>query len=123
MPLTAALPVHLAVGLVHLQPAHRLAQQASPDVDAAIRHILKILYARLRPDSDPRSIPLGQTSSIRVTGPSLVSSTAMFAPNEPVATVAPRRRSSATNSSIRRAASSGGAAAMNDGRRPLRVSP
>ena len=64
-----------------------------------------------------------QTSSIRVTGPSLVSSTAMWAPKEPVATVAPRRRNSATSSSISRAASSGAAASMNDGRRPLRVSP
>ena len=65
----------------------------------------------------------GQTSSIRVTGPSLMSSTAMSAPKEPVATVAPRRRSSSTSTSIRRFASSGAAAAMNDGRRPLRVSP
>ena len=58
-----------------------------------------------------------------MTGPSLVNSTAMFAPKEPVATVAPRLRNSSTSTSIRRLASSGAAAAMNDGRRPLRVSP
>ena len=74
-----------------------------------------------RSESSPRF--LGQTSSISVTGPSLVSSTAMLAPKEPVATVAPKRRSSVTSSSISRAASSGAAAATNDGRRPLRVSP
>ncbi len=80
---------------------------------------------RHRHNGAERTASLGpaQTSSIKVTGPSLVNSTAIWAPKTPVATVAPRRRSSATSSSIRRAATSGAAAATNDGLRPLRVSP
>jgi hypothetical protein len=64
-----------------------------------------------------------QKSAIRVTGPSLTSSTSMCARKRPVATWQPRWRSAATSASTSGAASSGGAARSNEGRRPRASEP
>ena len=111
---------------VELRTGHTLATRAGPWPMVALS--LAALASRLgrlttAPPPHPAAIPVDQISTIRVTGPSLVSSTAIMAPNEPVATVAPRVRSSATRSSIRAAAWSGAAAPKNEGRRPRLMSP
>ena len=61
------------------------------------------------------------SSSITVTGPSLTSSTAMSAPNTPVATSAPSSRSASVNTVTSGSATAPGAAAFHVGRRPLAV--
>ena len=63
-----------------------------------------------------------QTSRRIVTGPSLTSSTSMWAPNRPVCTSTPRARRAATTCSTTGSATGPGAAAFHEGRRPLRVS-
>jgi len=62
-------------------------------------------------------------STIKVTGPSLTSSTSIIAPKIPSCTRIPRRRTAATKSLYRATATSGAAEPVNDGRFPLRQSP
>src|SRR4051812_20322192 len=70
----------------------------------------------------PASCVRAQVSRIRVTGPSLTSSTAMSAPKRPVATSRPACLSASAKASTRGSATGPGAAPLHDGRRPLRVS-
>jgi len=63
------------------------------------------------------------TSTNTVTGPSLTSSTAMWAPNRPVATDSPWSSNLAATMSSSGWAWAPGAAADHDGRRPRLVSP
>src|ERR1700722_13641079 len=60
-------------------------------------------------------------SSNSVTGPSLINSTRICAPNTPFATVAPRRRSASANAVTNGSATGPAAAAFHDGRRPFSV--
>lgn len=69
-----------------------------------------------------KSVGDAQTSSTTVTGPSLTSSSSIFAPNTPVFTAEPRARNSAQKRSLRGSASSGGAAPAKLGRFPFAVS-
>src|SRR5262245_52273125 len=62
-------------------------------------------------------------SRIRVTGPSLTSSTCIIAPKRPVATGTPWARTASQNASYIGIASGGAAASMKLGRRPFRQSP
>jgi hypothetical protein len=74
-------------------------------------------------DEAPPPAPAAQKSAISVTGPSLTSSTSMWARNLPVSTRQPRRRSASTSASTSGAATSGGAARSKDGRRPRASEP
>ncbi len=62
------------------------------------------------------------SSKSTVTGPSLTSSTAMYAPKTPVCTRAPNAHSASVNTAINGSATAEGAAAFQDGLRPLAVS-
>src|SRR5271165_2613910 len=77
-------------------------------------------------DIDARSVAFeiarNQLSSQKVTGPSLVSDTRMWAPNTPVSTRPCWVRAAFTKASNKRRPCSGGAAVEKPGRKPLRVS-
>ncbi len=74
------------------------------------------------PSEPARSTVTGQESRTSVTGPSLVRLTCMSAPNTPVSTWAPCSRRAATKAATRGSLTGRGAAALQEGRRPLRVS-
>src|SRR5271165_5611680 len=99
-------------------PRVRHVSSTTPGRGPANRRIRVTLRAAV-PDA---TRPAHHSSSRTVTGPSLISSTCMWAPNLPVSTSAPCRRSACANASISGSATAPGAAAFHDGRRPLAVS-
>ena len=74
------------------------------------------------PETDLFSLALqpseGGSSKTKVTGPSLTSSTSIWAPKRPLATSKPNPRSSSIKPSTNWAATGGGAAPSKEGRRP-----
>src|SRR5690606_20422512 len=101
-------------------PDLRVPHRLLPPDSLRVREISYVRHVRVRYGITRTSGR--QASRIRVTGPSLTSSTAMCAPNRPVATSTPRSRSRATTASTSGSATGPGAAPFHDGRRPLRVS-